>query len=574
MRWSKTLIPTQREEPQEAEVASHRLMLRAGLMRKLASGLYTYLPLGFRVLKKVEQIVREEMDRTGALEIAMPILQPRRIWERSGRWELMEEIMLRAECRQGRELVLGPTHEEVVTDLVAREISSYRQLPKNLYQIAPKFRDEIRPRFGVIRSREFLMKDAYSFDLDDKSAEESYRVMYDAYVRIFERCGLTVRVVEADTGVMGGSLSHEFMVPAESGEDAVASCPACGYAANVERAERKSFPEEVSRTREKIEVVDTPDLRTVEELAGFFKAGPDRFIKTLIYVGDGKPRAVLIRGDRDVNESKLQRMLGVGSLELADEKTIEKVTGAPLGFAGPVGLKGVELIADFSLVRLADGITGANQKDKHIIHVNLERDCEIETYRDLAIVREDDLCPRCGSPLSISRGIEVGHVFKLGTKYSESMGAVVKDEKGDERPAVMGCYGIGISRTVAAIIEQHHDEKGILWPVPVAPYQVLILSLSPEDERVAAGADKIYGELLGRGMEVLYDDRVASAGVKFNDSDLVGIPLRITVGKKFLESGEVELKKRDSDRIHLSPPGEVPETAEKLLFTPESLSDE
>ena len=568
MRWSKTLIPTQREEPQEAEIASHRLMLRAGLMRKLASGLYSFLPLGFKVLKKVERIVREEMDRAGALEILMPILQPREIWERSGRWTLMDEIMLKANSRQGRELVMGPTHEEVVTDLVAREISSYKQLPKNLYQIAPKFRDEIRPRFGIIRSREFLMKDAYSFDLDDESAEESYRIMYDAYIRIFERCGLTVTVVEADTGVMGGSLSHEFMVPADSGEDAVASCPACGYAANVERAERRPFPENAPRTQEKIQIIDTPELRTVEELTEFFRAAPDRFIKTLIYLGDGRPMAVLIRGDREVNESKLQRLAGVNQLELADEKTIEKVTGAPLGFAGPVGLKDVAMIADYSVSRIADGITGANQKDKHIIHVNLDRDCEIEAYHDLAIAREGDLCPRCGSPLSMSRGIEVGHVFKLGTKYSESMGALIKDEKGGSKPAVMGCYGIGISRTVAAIIEQHHDEKGIIWPAAVAPYQVLIVSVSPEDERIADTASGLYEELLARGVEVLYDDRSASAGVKFNDSDLIGIPLRITVGKKFLETGEVELKKRGSDRVQTFPPSKVPAQIENLLSTP------
>lgn len=557
MRWSETLIVTQRDNPQEAEIPSHRLMIRAGMMRKLASGLYTYLPLGLRVLRKVEAIVREEMDRSGAIEILMPILQPRNLWERSGRWGTMDDIMLKVKTHQGQELVMGPTHEEVVTDLVSREISSYKQLPKNLYQINTKFRDEIRPRFGVMRSREFIMKDGYSFDADDESADRSYQLMYDAYTRIFARCGLTAMAVEADTGVMGGNQSHEFMVPAETGEDAIVLCPDCGYAANVEQAEIKPEYTPVIRTDDAIEEIDTPEVRTVEELAVFFQTTPDRFIKTLIYTGDGRPVMVLIRGDREVNESKLRRFLGVVELELADEEIIRRVTGAPLGFAGPVGLSDLRIIADFTVSRIESGITGANRRDRHIINVNLERDCQELEYHDLAVAREGDFCPGCGTPMNLRRGIEVGHVFKLGTKYSESMGAMVKDESGGEKPAIMGCYGIGISRTVAAIIEQHYDENGIIWPVSVAPYQVLILAINPGDPVVGSVAEELYAELTGKGIEVLYDDRSASAGVKFNDSDLIGIPFRITIGKRAVKSGELEVKRRDSDEVIKMPPADI-----------------
>jgi prolyl-tRNA synthetase len=565
MRWTKTLIPTLREAPQEAEIASHILMIRAGLMRKLSSGLYTFLPLGLRALSKVERIVREEMDRAGALEILMPILQPRELWEKSGRFGIMGEIMLRAKSRSGRELVLGPTHEEVVTDLVAHEIDSYRGLPVNLYQIAPKIRDEIRPRFGLIRSREFIMKDGYSFDLDDAGAAESYQKMYDAYIRIFARCGLQVRVVEADTGVMGGNLSHEFMVPAESGEDYLASCAQCGYAANTEKAALRPSPDRPSRTAEPIASVDTPNSRTVEELAAFFQAGPERFIKTLIYVADGTPVAVLVRGDRDVNEGKLARLLGATQTALADEKTIEKATGAPLGFAGPVGLAGIRVVADYSVASIADGITGANQKDKHLVHVNLERDCAISEFHDLAVAAAGDLCGRCGAPLSLSRGVEVGHTFKLGTKYSRALGAMVKTEKGEEIPAVMGCYGIGVSRVVAAIVEQSHDAKGIVWPVSVAPYQVLVQALNQDDEKIASVASALHDRLEGEGWEVLYDDRPVSAGVKFNDADLVGIPLRITIGRKFLKTGELELKRRDAPAAVGCRPEDLTATLKKLL---------
>jgi prolyl-tRNA synthetase len=564
MKWTGTLIATQRNDPQKAEIPSHRLMLRAGLIKKLASGLYTWLPLGLRVLRKVEEIVREEMDRAGALEILMPILQPKELWEKSGRWESMDAIMLKARTHGGRELVLGPTHEEVVTDLVAREISSYKQLPVNLYQINTKFRDEIRPRFGVMRCREFLMKDAYSFDLDEAGADRSYRLMYEAYQRIFERCGLEAMAVEADTGMMGGKESHEFMVPAETGEDAIAVCPGCGYAANIERAAVGETVWSGARTAEKLKEVATPGLRTVEELSGFFSAPPERFIKTLIYLAAGEPVAVLIRGDREVNESKLARRLGSPAV-LADGETIRRVTGAPLGFAGPVGLKGVKILADYSVAAIGDGITGGNREDIHLLHVNIDRDCPNPEYLDLAIAAAGDPCPSCSGPLAIRRGIEVGHVFKLGSRYSRSLEAVFKDERGEERPAIMGCYGIGISRTVAAIIEQHHDEKGIIWPAGVAPYRVLLLTLAPDRPEVARAAEELLARLEETGRDVLYDDRPVSAGVKFNDADLIGIPVRITIGKKFLQTGLVEVKTRHSDDLHAVSPEEVPALVERLL---------
>ncbi len=565
MKWTETLIATLREDPQEAEIPSHRLMLRAGLMRKLASGLYTWLPLGLRVLRKVETIVREEMDRAGALEVLMPILQPRELWEQSGRWESMDAIMLKAETHGGRELVLGPTHEEVVTDLVAGEINSYRRLPVNLYQINTKFRDEIRPRFGVMRSREFIMKDGYSFDLDEAGADRSYRLMYEAYRRIFRRCGLEVMVVEADTGMMGGRESHEFMVPAETGEDAIAVCPGCGYSANVEQAAVGKSQFTGTRIGEDIEEVATPGLRTVEELSEFFSASPRRFIKTLIYLSGGKPVAVLIRGDREVNESKLAKKLGGAEPVLADGETILRVTGAPLGFSGPVGLEGIEVLADYSVAGIADGITGGNREDLHLVHVNLDRDCPGREFVDLARAAAGDPCPGCGEPLAVRRGIEVGHVFKLGTRYSRALGAVFKDEEGGERPAIMGCYGIGVSRTVAAVIEQHNDDKGIVWPAAVAPYQVLVLALTPDQPGVSEAAEKIIAALAPTGRDILYDDRPASAGVKFNDADLIGFPVRITVGKRFLQTGLAEVKHRASEEVHTVPPEEVPALVDRLL---------
>jgi len=557
MKWTDTVISTLRETPQEAEIPSHQLMMRAGLIKKLASGLYTWLPLGLRVLRKVERIIREEMDRSGALEILMPILQPRGLWEKSGRWEGMEPIMLLAQTHSGRELVLGPTHEEVVTDLVAHEISSYRQLPRNLYQINTKFRDEIRPRFGVMRSREFIMKDAYSFDVDAESADRSYDLMYDAYCRIFSRCGLQAMAVEADTGMMGGKRSHEFMVPAAAGEDAIVRCPSCGYAANVEQAEVPPPAVAGARVSDELEAVATPDRRTVEELCEFFSTRPDRFIKTLIYFDGEQAVAVLVRGDREINEIKLSRIWG-RPLELADEETIRQVTGAPLGFAGPVGLTGIETYADHSINAIADGITGANRADTHLIHVNIERDVEVSSFHDLSLAESGDPCPRCGRPMELTRGIEVGHVFKLGDTYSRKMGAVFKDEAGTELPCVMGCYGIGVSRTVAAVAEQCHDEAGMIWPLSVAPYHVHLILLGGRDGELTSRAGDVYAALEEAGIEVLFDDRDVGAGVKFNDADLIGIPIRVVLGRRCLKTGQLEIRLRETGEEFSSSPEDLP----------------
>ncbi len=544
MRWTKQLIPTLREVPLEAEIASHQLMLRAGMIRRLGAGLYTFLPLGFRALKKVEAIVRQEMDRAGALEVLMPALHPREIWDRTGRYDVLSEVMFKIEDRQGRHLVLGPTHEEIITDLVSREINSYRQLPRNFYQIQTKFRDEIRPRFGLMRAKEFIMKDAYSFDVDWDAAEKSYQAMYEAYQRIFARCGLRTRVVEADTGAMGGKSSHEFMVLAESGEDGLVECGPCGYAANLERAEGVTRGETVFEDADREnELVDTPNMRTIEEVSGFLKSPPARLIKTLIYRADEKPVAVLVPGDRDVNELKVARALGCRKLELADDATIEEATGAPVGFAGPVGLD-LPLYADKKLRGYRGAITGANQADRHIVHVDLERDVRISEFHDLTYARNGDGCPRCDGTLVEKRGIEVGHVFKLGTKYSEQLGALYLDPEGKQQPAVMGCYGIGVSRTLQAVIEQRHDKDGIIWPISIAPYAVEVLMINAQDAETRRVAEQITETLEKQGVEVLMDDRDERPGVKFKDADLVGVPIRVGIGERSLAKGAVELKIR------------------------------
>ncbi len=544
MRWSNQLIPTLREVPQEAEIVSHKLMLRAGLIRRLGAGLYTFLPLGYRALKKVESIVREEMDRAGALEVLMPALHPREIWDRTGRYEILREVMFKIKDRQERDLVLGPTHEEIITDLVAREINSYRQLPRNFYQIQTKFRDEIRPRFGLMRAKEFIMKDAYSFDTDWDAAEKSYRLMYEAYRKIFERCGLRTRVVEADTGAMGGQSSHEFMVLADSGEDGLVECDRCDYAANLERAEGRVRGDVAFEDAErKVEVVDTPNMRTIEEVSAFLKSTPARLIKTLIYMADGKPVAVLAPGDREVHELKLGRALRCRELELADDRTIEEVTGAPVGFAGPLGLE-LPLYADEKLRGYRGAITGANRADQHVVNVDLERDADVKEFHDLTYARDDDGCPRCEGTLNEKRGIEVGHVFKLGTKYSEQLGALYLDPEGKQKPAVMGCYGIGVSRTLQAVIEQSHDKDGIIWPISVAPYAVEVLMINAQDAETRRVAEQLAGELEKQGVEVLLDDRDERPGVKFKDADLVGVPIRVGIGERSLAKGAVELKIR------------------------------
>lgn len=557
VRWSKQLIPTLREVPQEAEIPSHQLMLRAGLIRKLSAGLYTFLPLGLRALRKVEQIVREEMDRAGALEILMPALHPREIWEQTGRFDVLREVMFQIKDRQGRALVLGPTHEEIVTDLVAHEVNSWRQMPLNLYQIQTKFRDEIRPRFGLMRAKEFLMKDAYSFDVDEAGADESYRRMYQAYERIFRRCGLRTKIVEADTGAMGGRSSHEFMVLADSGEDGLVECDTCAYAANLERAESVQREPPVYEDAEwPVELVPTPGLRTVEEVSGFFRSPAARLIKTLIYLADGRPVAALVPGNREVNEIKLKRALGAKDVTLADAATIERVTGAPVGFAGPVGLA-VPLIADLKLRGCRGAITGANQNDAHVRNVDLARDAKVGTYADLSFVVEGDGCPRCNGALRVKRGIEVGHIFKLGTKYSEQLGAMFLDREGITRPCIMGCYGIGVTRTLQAVIEQSHDADGMVWPVTVAPYEVEVLTVNEQHVESVRVAEALVRDLEEAGTEVLYDDRAERPGVKFKDADLLGLPIRVNVGERALSKGGVEVRVRRGGATSLVPVGQA-----------------
>ncbi|MBP7830217.1 MAG: proline--tRNA ligase [Kiritimatiellae bacterium] len=560
MRWSRQLIPTLREVPQEAEIPSHQLMLRAGLIRKLGAGLYTFLPLGLRALRKVERIVREEMNGAGALEILMPALHPREIWEQTGRYEVLKDVMFKVKDRQGRGLVLGPTHEEIVTDLVAHEVSSYRQLPVNLYQIQTKFRDEIRPRFGLMRAKEFIMKDGYSFDADPEGAERSYRAMYEAYRRIFKRCGLRTKIVEADTGAMGGSSSHEFMVLADAGEDGLVECDACSYAANLERAESvlREIPVFDGADRP-VEKVSTPGLRTVEEVAGFFRSPPARLIKTLIYVADGKPVAALVPGNRDVNEIKLRRALGAKTLELADAATIERTTGAPVGFAGPVGLS-LPRVADLKLRGYRGAVTGANEADAHLRNVDIERDAGVKEFADISFAIEGDGCPRCAGTLRAKRGVEVGHVFKLGTKYSEQLGAMYLGEDGQKKPCVMGCYGIGVTRTLQAVIEQSHDEQGIVWPASIAPAEVEVLLINEQHAPSVQAAEQLVSCLKGIGLEVLYDERPERPGVKFKDADLLGLPLRINVGERGLAKGAFEVRVRCTGETLMVPVESAAET--------------
>ena len=551
MRWSRLLLATLRDDPQEAEIVSHKLMVRAGLIRKLSGGLYTFMPLGLRALHKVSRIVREEMDRAGAQEILMPALQPAELWERSGRLATMGPGMFRLKDRAERLMALGPTHEEVVTELLAGEVSSYRQLPCTVYQIQTKFRDEIRPRFGLMRAKEFIMKDAYSFDTSLAAADASYQAMFDAYVRIFRRCGLDARPVEADTGDIGGKWSHEFMVLADSGEDGIVDCPACGYAANQERAERADVSEADPECPPPAAVA-TPGARTIDDLTAFFGCPADRFIKTLIYLADGKPVAALIPGNRDLNEHKFKRLLNAKQLALADEAAIEKVTGAPVGFAGPVGLA-IPVYADRALRGAADRTVGANKADTHLTHVALERDATVTAFDDLVVVGSGDACPHCGKPLQLKRGIEVGHVFKLGTKYTESFQASYLTDKGQSELMVMGCYGIGVTRTLQAVIEQSHDADGIVWPISVAPYAVSLLLLDPKDPAVCAVVDALEQALAARGLDVLVDDREERPGVKFKDADLIGCPIRVVVGAKGLAKGGVEIKLRTSKEVALVP---------------------
>ncbi len=547
MKLSKMLISTLREVPGEAEIASHQLMLRAGMIRKSATGIYTFMPNGVRVLKNVENIVREEMDRAGAQEFLASALIPANLWQESGRWDVMGSEMIRLKDRNGRDFCLGPTHEEVFTDLARNEIKSYKQLPLNLYQIQTKYRDERRPRFGVMRSREFIMKDAYSFDKDNEGLDISYMKMYEAYNKIFTRCDLEFSAVEADSGAMGGSGSAEFMVKSDIGEDEIAFCTGCNYAANTEKATSKLEDAEKEEEKE-LKKIATPDVRTIEELVTFFNTSNKKFAKTLIYKADGKVVAVMVRGDRSLNETKVSNALGgIMELEMADAETVLKATSAEIGFAGPIGLQVDTLLVDEEVTIMSNFIVGANDTGYHYENVNYERDFN-GIVGDYKLVAEGDMCPKCGSPINIRRGVEVGHIFKLGTKNSESMGANYLDENGKEKPLVMGCYGIGINRTVAAIIEQHHDENGILWPMAVAPYKVIVTPANVKNEEQMNRAEKIYEDLKTKGVDVLLDDRNERVGVKFKDADLIGIPIRVTVGKKVVED-IVEFKLRKNQDI-------------------------
>jgi prolyl-tRNA synthetase len=531
-------------------------MLRAGLIRKLTSGIYHYLPAGLRSIRKVEKIVREEMNRAGAIEILMPAVQPAELWVESGRWEYYGRELLRFKDRHNHDACLAPTHEEVITDLVRKEIQSYKQMPINFYQIQTKFRDEIRPRFGVMRCREFIMKDAYSFDADEKGAEKSYKLMYEAYCNIFRRCGLKFRAVEADTGSIGGSFSHEFMVLADTGEDQIINCSKCRYAANLEKAEVKWQPSKTRHSGDEnikpVEEVDTPDVKTVEEVTAFLSISPEQLIKTLIFRLNGDVVAALVRGDHELNETKLRGLLGREQVELADSQLVTEITGAPIGFAGPTGLK-LKIVADHAVKEMKNFVTGGNKRDLHLRNVNLERDFNVDLFGDLRTITPDDACPRCGSAISFGRGIEVGHIFKLGTKYSKKMGALFLDEQGTERPIVMGCYGIGIARTVAAAIEQNHDDEGIIFPISMAPFEVVILPLQTHEKEVTESAEQIYRDLSKEGVDVLIDDRDIRAGIKFKDADLLGSPVRITVGIRNLKKGLVEMKIRSESESSLIP---------------------
>jgi len=551
MLYSRLLIPTLKEVPAEAEATSHILLFRAGMIRKLASGIYDYLPLGLRVLRKVENIVREEMNRAGAQEVLLPAVQPAELWQESGRWQIYGKELLRFQDRHGRDCCFGPTHEEVITDLVRREVHSYRQLPLNLYQIQVKFRDEIRPRFGLIRGREFIMKDAYSFDMDEAGAERTYGAMYEAYSRIFSRCGLTFKAVEADTGPIGGSFSHEFMVLADTGEDTLASCTSCDYAANLEKAEvpaPEGNPGPLPAGTPTL--VATPGVRTVEEVAAFLKVQPQDILKTLIYETDQGPVAVLIRGDHEVNEVKVRNLLGATELLLAGPDRVKGLTGAEVGFAGPLGLN-IPIYADQAVAALSTMVTGANKDGHHLTGVHPKRDLQFARVADLRQVTEQDPCPRCGATLTMLKGIEVGHVFKLGFKYSKALNAKFLDAQGEEQYIFMGCYGIGVSRIVAAAIEQGHDPDGIIWPMALAPFQVGLVPINVNDEITRETTNRLHDELTAAGIEVLLDDRDERPGVKFKDMDLLGLPIRVVVGPKTLTKGQAEVRHRRSANMSL-----------------------
>jgi prolyl-tRNA synthetase len=546
VRWSKALIPTLKETPADAVAPSHVLLLRAGMIRQLGAGAYTYLPLALRVLHKAVRIVREEMDAAGAQELLMPALSPIELWEESGRAETMREILMRFKLGGDREVVLGPTHEEVITDAVRALVRSYKQLPMTLYQIQTKFRNEPRPRFGILRTREFLMKDAYSFDADVAQLNASYDAMFEAYCRTYDRCGIPYVVVEAESGPIGGDSSHEFMVPSATGEDFVIQCTSCSYAANRERAEvgtKTAGAAAAKPDAPAYEPVSTPNKRTIEEVCSFLKVDPRTSAKLLVFLADDKPVAALVRGDHEANESKVRRAFGATTLSQADAATIERATGAPMGFLGPVGIK-IPLVIDHAVAALPSVVVGGNALDIHLKGVVPGRDFPLDRVLDLRNAVSGDPCPRCGAPLKETQGIEVGHVFKLGTKYSKAMGATFLDDKGNEVPLIMGCYGIGVNRIVAAAVEAGHDKDGIVWPLALAPYQIVLVPLQIQNAAVMEATAALEQQFAAAGLEVLTDDRDQRPGVKFKDADLIGIPVRVVVGERGLKEGTIELKWR------------------------------
>ncbi|MHC4172528.1 MAG: proline--tRNA ligase [Planctomycetota bacterium] len=574
MRYSRMFIPTVKEVPADAEIASHKLMIRAALIRKVASGTYTYLPLGWRSLLKIIAIVREEMDKAGAQEILVPSMQPKELWDKTGRSTDYGPTMFCLEDRHGRMNVLGPTAEEVFTTLIAGEIKSYKQLPINLYQISPKFRDEFRPRFGPVRSREFIMKDAYSFDADPESLDKSYKIMYDAYCRILKRCGLEYVIVEAESGEMGGSGSHQFTVPCESGEDTIVYTEDGSYAANLERAAVDPPPKEKPNAKiPPMQDVHTPNIGSIEAVCAFLKTKPEQMIKTLIYSTEDKTVAVLIRGDHDVNEEKLRLAVGGKHIELANEATIEKVTGAKMGFAGPVGIadKVNTILMDHAMAAMPVWVTGANKTDYHIKNVVPGRDFDMNNAQQIDIRSAVEGDTHDGKKLLFRKGIEVGQVFKLGTKYSEKLGAKFLDEHGSEKPCLMGCYGIGINRILASAVELGNDDNGIIWPISIAPFEVLVTCVNQDDEKVAQVAENIYKQLLDAGIDVLLDDRPLRGGVKFKDADLIGIPVRVTVGRKSVADGNVEIKLRSESQ---SQKAAVEKATDKIIQLVNSLKEQ
>lgn len=572
MRLSNLFMPTRKEDPADAEVVSHKLLVRGAYIRMLTRGIYDFLPLGWRSVRKIEAIIREEMDRAGAQEVRLPAVQPAELWQESGRWTEYGPELLRFKDRKGSQYCLGPTHEEVMTELIRNDVGSYKDLPLNLYQIQTKFRDETRPRFGLMRGREFIMKDAYSFDIDEPGAKRSYQQMFEAYQRIFERLGFEYAAVEADSGNIGGSLSHEFQVLAETGEDEIVRCSGCEYAANVEKAETRRAPQgEAAGAQADLQVVDTPGARTIEEVSAFLKLPASQCVKTLLFHVAGQTVAVLVRGDHVVNEIKLAAFLRARlladapatdgddeatpfELELATDEQIKAATGAPTGFAGPVGLS-IPIFADLAVEGLTNFVVGANAPNQHQINVNHGRDFKVDAFADLRLAQAGDLCARCGGVFESHRGIEVGHVFYLGTKYSDAMGAGVQDQNGKLQSLKMGCYGIGVTRILAAVVEQNHDKNGIIWPMAIAPYQVIVLPLQMKNEAVAAAGEELYAALQAAGIDVLLDDRNAGAGAKFKDADLIGIPVRVAIGSRGLAEGKVEVKLRsqpDNEDVALS----------------------